>query len=157
MIQKKTIQQPPIITPPSSIHSANTTSLKSFQEASRSDIPSTRLSTHFSLGGTGDSKVGGTGRSSQGGGGGGGVRVAGGAQDSSGGGGNNKMGGKERVQKTSTATFSNMSTVGGTMASPTVGRDGPLNSSSNGANNIRSTSSTKPCCFCWCCCCSCSW
>ena len=159
---RTTSTSPPIITPPSSIHSANTTSLKSFQEASRSDIPSTRLSTHFSLGGTGDSKVGGTGRSSQGGGGGGGVRVAGGAQDSSGGGGNNKMGGKERIQKTSANnTFSNMSTVGGTLGSPTTlapGRDGPLNSNSSGANNIRSTSSSsKPCCFCWCCCCSCSW
>jgi hypothetical protein len=74
------------------------------------------------------------------------------------------MGGKERVPKpshTSSASFSNMSAVGATLGSPTTlaaGRDGPLNSNSTGANNIRSASSNnKPCCFCWCCCCSCSW
>ena len=118
---------------------------------SRTNITSTIISTDYSKGGTGNSKIGGTGRFFQGGG--GGTRNGSNKENER----NNKMGGKERVQKTSTATFSNMSTVGGTMASPTVGRDGPLNSSSNGANNIRSTSSTKPCCFCWCCCCSCSW
>ena len=151
---RTTSSSSPIITPPKSIHTGfgNPISLKS-----QADISSSRIATHFTLGGTGDSKVGGTGtgRSSQGGGGGGGT------QDS---GRNNKMGGKERIQKpshTNTNTFSNMSAVGGTLGSPTAiapGRDGPLNSNSSGANNIRSTSSSsKPCCFCWCCCCSCSW
>jgi hypothetical protein len=125
---------------------------------SPTNISSVRLSTHFSLGGNnGDSKIGGAGGSYQGGGGGARVR---GTEDS---GRSNTMGGKERVPNTShtsAATFSNMSTVGGTLGSPTTlaaGKEGPLNSNSSGANNIRSANSTKPCCFCWCCCCSCSW
>ena len=147
---RTTSSSPPITTPPQSIHSGfgNPFPLKS-----QNYIPSSRASTNFTLSGTGDPNVGGTGTraSSQGGGGGGGS--------------NNNMGGKDtRIQKTShtsTNNFSNMSAVGGTLGSPTAiapGRDGQLNSNSSGANNIRSTSSSsKPCCFCWCCCCSCSW